>query len=152
MQKSRSHCRGQLVRRAAIGAGDVPAGDAYNQAPDAGGKGRAQYSRSSCNITRIAITIGPCGVIQSPSRPNSLQRDGLGWVPRCCGLTMASMRMTKDRRPGRRRKLSVEFAGKRATLAETAAWVELLRLCAMCCLVRLTRAEMACTPCSRAQH
>ena len=39
MQKSRSHCRGQLVRRAAIGAGDVPAGDAYNQAPDAGGKG-----------------------------------------------------------------------------------------------------------------
>ena len=65
MQKSRSHCRGQLVRRAAIGAGDVPAGDAYNQAPAAGGKGRAQYSRSCCNNTRIAITNGPCGVIQA---------------------------------------------------------------------------------------
>ena len=33
MQKSRSHCRGQLVRRAAVGAGDVTASDAYNQAP-----------------------------------------------------------------------------------------------------------------------
>ena len=30
--------------------------------------------------------------------------------------------------PGQRRKLSVELAGKRATLAETGAWIELLRM------------------------
>ena len=30
--------------------------------------------------------------------------------------------------PGQRRKLCIELAGKRATLAETVAWIELLRL------------------------
>ena len=30
--------------------------------------------------------------------------------------------------PGQRRKLSIELAGKRATLAETGAWIELLRM------------------------
>ena len=30
--------------------------------------------------------------------------------------------------PGQRRKVSVEFAGKRAALAETGAWTELLHL------------------------
>ena len=62
------------------------------------GKGRAPFSRSCCNTTRIAITNGPSGVILSPSRLRLLHPGGPGWVPRClCGLMRAAvMRMTKD--------------------------------------------------------
>ena len=85
----------------------------------AGGNERAQYSRSCCNITRIAITNGPSDVILNPSRPRLLQPDGPGWVPRClCGpIRVANKRMAKLT-PGMQRKFSIELAGKRATLAE----------------------------------
>ena len=64
----------------------------------ASGRGRAQYSRSCCNITRIAITNGPSDVIQSSSRLRLLQLDGPGWAPRClCGpVRGANKRMEKN--------------------------------------------------------
>ena len=57
-------------------------------------------------------------MILSSSRLNSLQL-GWAWLGHADndGLT-----------PGQRRKLSIELAGKRATLAETGARMELLRL------------------------
>ena len=65
-------------------------------------------------------------MIQSSSSLRLLQSDGPGW-PRvaCEGSEHAD---GEEMTPRQRRKVSIELAGKRATLAETGAWTELLRM------------------------
>ena len=53
--------------------------------------------------------------------------------------------------PGQWRKLSSELTGKRAAVAETGAWTELLRLHVRDMLAREIHARGP-TPCSKAQH
>ena len=67
-------------------------------------------------------------MIVSPSRLNLLQPGGPGWVPRCWWRDGGEHADDEGPTPGQRRKVSIELAGKQATLAETGAWIELLRM------------------------
>ena len=65
--------------------------------------------------------------------------------------SLPAMRAIRHQPRGLRQR-TCTILKKLATLAEIGAWTELLRTYATCCLIRLTRAVTAPTPCSRALH
>ena len=89
-----------------------------------------QYSRSYCSITRIVTTNGSKDMIQSPSRLRLLLARWAWLGPTLLVRAYEGEEQVdgKELTPGMRRKVSIELAGKRATLAETGEWIELLRL------------------------
>ena len=75
------------------------------------------FSGSCFRIARIATTNRTSDAILSPSRLSLVQADDVSEHAYDEALT-----------PGQRRKLDLELAGKRARLAGTGAWMELLRV------------------------
>ena len=125
-----SSAQAHMVRGEAVGAGDVTAGDANHQAPAAGPEAEDVHNTQEAvaNTTRIVIANGSSDVILNPSRLRLLQPDGAWLAAACAGLGGGEQADGEELTPGQRRKLSIELAGKRAALAETGAWTELLRL------------------------
>ena len=115
----------------AVGAGYVPAGDAYYQAPAAGLRQR------TCTILRELLLHHTLCHHQWTKRrySESFQAEVAAARWAWLGPTLlvrahegSDHADDEGMTPGMRRKLSIELAGKRATLAETGAWTDLLRM------------------------
>ena len=83
------------------------------------------FSGSCFRIARIATTNRTSDAILSPSRL-SLVQPGLTLLVQAYDVSEHAY--DEALTPGQRRKLSLELAGKRARLAGTGAWMELLRV------------------------
>ena len=127
-----SRYSGQLVRRAAVGAGDVTASHANHEAP------ATVFAAKDVHYTQEAVTTphalpppsGSSGVILE-SLQAELAAAWWAWLGPTLLVRAYDVSEHADNdglTPGQRRKPSVELAGKRATLAETGAWIDLLRL------------------------
>ena len=98
-------------------AASLPAMRTIRHQPWGLSKRRVPFSGSCFRIARIATTNGTSDAILSPSRLSLVQAYDFSEHAYDEALT-----------PGQRRKLGLELAGKRAMLAVTGAWMELLRV------------------------